>query len=557
MRHIWAYLISPRARPFLVYLIVAAFILGPALLPGYIFALDMVFAPQLHLPLGLSSQLPFNLVLTALNVILPGWLIQKLLLIAIFTLAGLGLHRLAPTTNPAARYAAGLFYVINPFTYERLMAGQYLVLAGYALMPWFLAALLRWLRRPTLRHAAITAAWAVAISLVYLHGFGFVLGLIALAFIIMSIKTMYIFYITTRRPYTRTHRTSLRPILTSAALMTTIILAASSFWLVPLLAPHSSQHHLITGFDERHFLSFRPQPNPHLGLPGGTLALSGFWAERDHLFAPAQPPYYLVTLTAVAALIITGFITTLRRHRVPAILLLATLSAAWILAQGIMDNPFAPLNHWLFDHLPLYRGYREPGKFTALVALAEACFLAAGLGTALTALHRRHPSLAPTAAVLALALPLLATPIMLWGAGGQLTARHYPADWPTLRRVLDAQAPTAKALVLPWHQYLYLDFAGRLIANPAAPYFGPRVIQGDNAEIGLITRQTTDPTSTAIEDHVLAGRTTALATLRDLHIHDVILLKGAPDATGYTWLDHQPGLTLVQDSRTYKLYQLQ
>jgi hypothetical protein len=99
MRQFWTRLTSPRTRPFWAYLAVALVILGPALLPGYILTLDMVFTPQLHLPLTLSSQLPFNLLLTALNVILPGWLIQKLLLITIFTLAGLGLHRLAPTSS--------------------------------------------------------------------------------------------------------------------------------------------------------------------------------------------------------------------------------------------------------------------------------------------------------------------------------------------------------------------------------------------------------------------------------------------------------------------------
>jgi hypothetical protein len=564
MRQFWTRLTSPRTRPFWAYLAVALVILGPALLPGYILTLDMVFTPQLHLNLGLTSQLPFNLLLTALNVILPGWLIQKLLLLTIFTLAGLGLHRLAPTSSPVARYAAGLFYVINPFTYERLMAGQYLVLAGYALLPWFLAALLRWLHRPSPRTAAITAAWAVAISLIYLHGFGFVIGLIILAVLIAGIKTTYILYVISHSRHShpavkplQPRPTNLRPLLTSATLMAAIILAASSFWLVPLLAHHTPQSQLIASFDERHFLSFRSQPDPHLGLPGGTLALSGFWGERDHFATPWPPPYYLVTLAILAALMLTGLLTTLRRHRTPALILLVTLIVSWVLAQGIMDNPFAPLNHWLFDHLPLYRGYRDPGKFLALIALAEAYFLAAGLATTLSHLRRRYPSLTPTAAILLLALPILATPTLIWGANHQLRATHYPADWPALARTLTAHPADTQVLVLPWHQYLYLDFAGRLIANPAAPYFGPRVIQGDNAEIGLIAHQTTDPTATFIEQQILdptTGRTALAARLRSRHITHILLLKGAADTADYAWLDHQPDLVLTRDSQSYQLY---
>jgi hypothetical protein len=147
MRQFWTRLTSPRTRPFWAYLAVALVILGPALLPGYILTLDMVFTPQLHLNLGLTSQLPFNLLLTALNVILPGWLIQKAPAHSPSSPSpASACTGSRPPPAPSARYAAGLFYVINPFTYERLMAGQYLVLAGYALMPWFLAALLRWLR---------------------------------------------------------------------------------------------------------------------------------------------------------------------------------------------------------------------------------------------------------------------------------------------------------------------------------------------------------------------------------------------------------------------------
>jgi len=512
-------------RPLAAYLILALVILGPTLRPGYILTLDMVFTPNMHLW------------------IIPAWLVQKLMLVAIFTAAGLGLHRLAPTKNSVARYAAGLFYVLNPFTYERLMAGQYLVLAGYALLPWLLVAILAWLKKPGLRQAVPVALITAAIGFLSLHTFGFAAIIIALAALLALWRAR-------RTP------TALGNLLLSAALIAGLTGAASSPWLVPLLTGHSQTSASIAGFDTRHFLSFRTQGDAHLGVPGNVLALYGFWGERNDWYTLPKSPYWLLLLAALLALVATGVTAAWRTRKAPTALLLAILILGWVLAQGIMDNPFALLNNWLLEHLPFYRGYREPGKFIALVALAEAYFLAPGVAALLNWLRQKRPSLIPTAAALALVLPVLYTPTMLLGAGGQLTSTDYPADWYALNRTLAAEHSQTKILVLPWHQYLYCDFAGRLIANPSSGFFGPRAIQGDNAEIGLIYTQNPNPTSTFIEQKILdsqSGRTDLAPRLATLNVQYVLLEKTA-DYPDYSWLDHQPGLTLTQDSKTYRLY---
>jgi hypothetical protein len=99
-------------------------------------------------------------------------------------------------------------------------------------------------------------------------------------------------------------------------------------------------------------------------------------------------------------------------------------------------------------------------------------------------------------------------------------------------------------------------FADRLIANPASRFFDRTTIQGDNAEIGLIERQTSNATSEKIEKEILAeDRQEVSKKLKALGIKYVVLAKEA-DYKDYGWLDSQPGLGLVSDTATLKVYEV-
>lgn len=530
------------------YLLLGLLILGPAVGGGYILAFDMVFTPRMPPPSAINHLMPYTTLLWLLNSILPTWLLQKLLLLAILTGAGLGMHRLMPAPSTWAKYAAGLFYVINPFTYERLMAGQYLVLAGYALLPWLVAALLQMVRQPDWKNGLKLAAWLIAISVVSLHTMGFAIMLVLIA------AGLGVWHWRQNKP-------RLARMAAAIGLALLVFVTASSYWLVPLVTHRSSQAALISGFDERHFLSFRTEGDPVIGVPGNVLALYGFWGEREGWYVSPKvaAPYWWVVGLALLALMAGGAIWGWRqKYRLILAFMLAALGLGWVLAQGIMGSPFAHFNHWLFDHLPFYRGYREPGKFVALVALAEALLLGLGVAAVHSWAVRRHPRswLGQYGPGLLLMLPLLYTPNMAWGGAGQLRAVDYPRDWYNLNAQLANPASGGQVLFLPWHQYMYFDFADRVIANPAPRFFDRRTIAGDNPEIGLIERQTSSAQSEAIERSVViagADHTQAAERLARLDIEYVILSKTA-DYDRYAWLDKQPELQLVSDTATLKVF---
>ena len=96
---------------------------------------------------------------------------ERVLLVAIVLLAGLGVHRLVAGERAGLAAFAGVLYAINPFVYDRLLTGQWFLLLGYAVLPWALRALIRTLRgerRAPWMFAALFALTGIAAVVVCL-----------------------------------------------------------------------------------------------------------------------------------------------------------------------------------------------------------------------------------------------------------------------------------------------------------------------------------------------------------------------------------------------------
>ena len=139
------------ALSYIPYLLLGLGVMGPLLLPGFVLTMDMVFAPVMRMPNHVDNTWLFYASLHVLNRFLPADFIQKCMLLSILVASGIGAHRLLWQLRPDgekfprnAIYVGAALYMINPFVYDRFMAGQYGVLLGYCLLPWFARSL--WLR---------------------------------------------------------------------------------------------------------------------------------------------------------------------------------------------------------------------------------------------------------------------------------------------------------------------------------------------------------------------------------------------------------------------------
>ncbi len=541
----------------LEYSVIAMVVIVPLLSPGYILTLDMVFTPKLPLSGEVGNTYLFQTLLHYLNYLVPSQVIEKIILFLILILAGTGMHRLVQYhlqkhtgDTQWGAYFAGIFYMLNPFTYTRFMAGHYLFLLGYALLPFFVLALLRFIEKPGLKSSIKLLGWALGISVISIHTVGFMALLAIMAFAVTILKL-------------RKHGKSLRKFLKYGLMSVVIFMVASSYWLIPFATGQSSNGRLLSNFDQRHAEFFKTVGDAHVGLPGNVLGLYGFWGDDKGIYAlpKAQIPWWPILLIMLLVLAGVGARSSWRKDRHMTVVIAASGVLALVMALGIAFGPVAPLNRWLTNYIPLFSGYREPQKFVALLALAEAYFCGIGLSRLIELIRTRKPKLEnwklQLVCAFCLLLPFIYTPTMLWGFNRQLKAVDYPRDWYALNERLNQDRDNFKVLFLPWHQYMKFDFAGRVIANPANIFFDRPVIQGDNAEFGEVFREVSNPVNEDIENRVLRPGDNAKEAGVGLAQHKIkyIILAKEVDWQDYDFLNHQSDLQLLEQTPNLIVYE--
>lgn len=529
-----------KARPYTIYSAVTLVVLLPLLGPGFILTQDMIFTPTFPMPEGVVSDYPFNASLHFLSLLVQSDILQKLILISILLLSGIGMHRLVKTLNPAQKggnwgiYVASIFFMINPFTYSRFMAGQYAVLLGYALLPWFARLLIEFGRLPSLKTALKLGGLATVIGIVSIHTIG-ELVLLTTAAIMVALWR---------------HRQHLKTYLRYGLIAAALFLLASSYWLVPLAIGKGQTAQVIGQFTSADTTVFATNGQNPLAKLGNIARLQGFWAEERGLYLLPQDRMVLWGLMAfvVIGLVIWGAVVLWRKRPVLLVLFTASGLVAALLAAGAMEP--------LARHIPLFAGYREPHKLVGLVALVYGVLLAFGIQAALARSRRRSETSYGIAAVLLLMLPFVFTRTMLWGFDGQLTPRHYPPDWFSINQRLEQDDSNFAVLFLPWHQYMSFQFAGRIIANPAPAFFSKPTIVSADPELGGAVGSRSTPQQEALQHILSANRQNFAKQLAAQNIKYIILAKEL-DYRKYAYLDSQPGLKPTSDYRTATLYQNQ
>lgn len=454
--------------------LVAFLALGPALGPGHVLRFDMVFVPDLSLRAvlagadGFPRAIPSDAVVAALSTVLPGYVVQSLVLAAVFVLGVAGAFRLltdlvygkgpVPMAGLAAGAVAGTAYLWNPFVAERLLLGQWAVLLGYAGLPWALAAVVR---MTSLRPARGFAGVVCALVPAAIGGFSSVL-LSAL----------------TAGP------TALRRWRDAGLLILALILLSSP-WLIPSLVSGAAT-------DPAGVAAFAARSDTHFGAFGSLLLLGGVWNSG------AVPPGYGESVTAalralVVAVALVGWVWWWRRAR-PVVAVGLSVSAMLglmiALAGVLAPGPLAAL-------IGLWPGFgplRDGQLYVAPLALLQSLGLGAMVLWVLRALPETTPAEgAPvpgmgrmvTVVVLGLS-PVVVLPGLLWGAGGGLAPVEYPPAWREAQVAVAADERPGAVLVLPWSAYRGPDWSGEpvVVLDPATRLFDRRTLWNDDLRVG-------------------------------------------------------------------------
>lgn len=267
-----------------------------------------------------------------------------------------------------------------------------------------------------------------------------------------------------------------------------------------------------------------------LGILYNTLSLHGFWGEALGRVIPnyALHSAWIVIFLIIIAMVGYGIVTVYQRirHQSYTIVGILILITAYILAMGIKAPLLGPtLIQWMYDTIPMYIGLREPQKWLIILVIAYPILGAIGL-------HQLYQKLASSDTIwrwvswMVALLPIVYTPMILFGFRGQLHITHYPQSYYTFKNWLydDAQYKRLtgcqdyplstsekgcfEILVLPWHQYMALSFNARIAPNPWDDFFQSHasrtysLLIGDNMEMAEIYTQSQRPQSYLIEKYV-------------------------------------------------------
>lgn len=430
-----------RHAPALWSLLLAALMLGPALGAGYVLSYDMVWVPDLALRpdfLGVGTALPravpSDAVVAVLDEVVPGMLLQKLVLLGALTLGGLGAARLAGDSL-VARLAATSVYVWNPFVAERLGIGHWPVLLCWAVLPWLVREGVR------LRSDRRIGTWLPLLLVV---------GSLSANAGLMAAATLLAVGLT--------RRTALR--------LAALVVAANAPWVVAGLL------HLDTATSSAAGAVFGLDAEGALPAPISALTLGGIWnaevvpASRETVLLP------LVLTLGLGALAVVGYAGLARRLGSRTT---AALVWLWVVGYGLAVLTWAAPDAvgTLAGAVPGGGLLRDGTRSLALCAPLMAGLVASGVEWCAP----RAPRLVVAAA--GALLPLAFMPDAAWGLSGELRPVAFPDSYAGARAAL-ADAPDGDLVVLPFTSYRAPEWNhGRKVLDPLPRYLQPDYLVND------------------------------------------------------------------------------
>ncbi len=551
--------LDPRSASAGLAILWAAFLTGlvasPWLGDGYIFGTDWPGPRRFNFPTEVSSSAALQAALAALSRIVSGEVTGKLFVCGLLFVAALTSYRAIPAGGFVPRATASIVYLVNPFVYGRLHYGQLFLLAGYAVLPWMAFRLRRLLVEP-----GVGTALVLAVSLVLLGIFSLHLFLVASALAGTLLLTHAV--------AAKDRVAYLKRLAPGLLLAVGATLAASSYWVIPILIGRGLEGGVIAGIGSGDLAAYAAVPDQQLGLLPNLLGLYGFWAENTGRFTSMKDfvplwPALLAVILAIGALGAVAAFRSRRDRLAPWVAgLLLSVLIALVLEMGVSHPLTSGLATWVDSNIPIYRGMRDAGKWAALLALVYSQLF--GLGAAATVdwiRTRLHGAFQTDWSVgiatgMLLAFPLYYGNGLLFGMHGEIKPSQYPAGWYTADRVLAADHHPGRTLFLPWHEYMTLSFVqneNSVVAPPAPSFFSTPVLVSANPDVPG-TAVPTDPDQVAVASLVVAGNQGHWAEVLAAHNVKYVLLAREVDWKSYAYLAEQPGLALVGDYGSIVLY---
>ena len=416
--------------------VLSVLVLGPALRPGYALTYDMVFTPHESLlpwTLGAGSALPRSVpqdaVIAVLNTVLPGWLLQKIALLAALVLAGFGAARCV--RGPGAWVAVTLA-IWNPFVAERLVQGHWSLLIAYACVPWIVCA-------ASARRWPVVVLWCALAALT--PSGGLLVAVIAIPAVLLL-------------PGRRVFK----------AAWSLAIFATNLPWIVPALMPAGASSQGTDVFGLR--------AEGPWGSVLTAVGLGGIWNGEAVLPSRAL---WIAPLVGVAACTLAAFgwsAFSRRFGRVAVILLAVSMIGVGLALLSAM----APAFFVSITEIPGGGLLRDAQKLLAPLAMLIAVLASTGIGRLVEKVADR--AVAVSLIVLTVVIPIATMPDLAFGASGRVSSVEYPSDFESVREQLGSGV--GDVITLPWAAFRNFGWNQHRTVLDPLPRFLARSVVADH-----------------------------------------------------------------------------
>ena len=533
---------------YLEYGVLALLIVWPLLAKGYVFAMDMTWPAHFDFPDQISNFYPIQILLWLINFIIPSWLIQKFVIFFTFFFAGLFAHKLIKTKYQWPKYFAGLLYILTPYLYSKFLYGQIWLCLAYALVPLLLRYLWNFLDELNWKNLLKCLAVFCLIGFIGLH-FAFISALIVGLSVLVHLIALLI-----KKDYAKFKR-----VFKFTLTLFVLFFIINSFWIFAFASGENSASQNLQLFDDNQMEIFRTD-NGGTNVFFNVLSMYGFWGDRHNLYVlPKQfIPFWWVISIVFMVLSIFGLVISFvkKEKREVAVFSGLLILIGTILSVGIASETLRPFILWMNDHIPFYKGFREPQKFTALIVFGYCLLISNSLSYFSKKIKKENYI------VIALFLIILYNPLMFNGLRGQMFVSNYPNSWAQAKTILANDTSEAKTLVFPWHLYMSYDFTRNKIVGPlACTYFGnTKTICGDNMELENTYALTNRAISNFMIDIIPHLETYAddfAKGMSTYNIKYVMILKEVDWEKYNDFIERQTNVNNIFESNEIILYQIQ
>ncbi len=517
---------SPDLLPLMFFFGVSLFLMAPLLLHGgYFLQFDYIIGPDIHLDINriqTGEQLPnsmfYNAIFWFLSLFLPTFVIQKLVLFSIVFGGLLVVYRATASFSRLTRAAGASLYVLNPFVYDRMMAGHWALLIGYMLLPYFLFKAQSFWNRPSRDGILkLSIIWSIAATLS-----GHMLVIYGLVWLTITLVQQPIF----------------KAFLLSSKVVLYVLLL-NSWWIVWLMASNN----VYESLNGTALGAFQTRADQAHGLLFNMVTLQGFWvgawrSVKDYF--SFWPFLSILWLSPV----LVGVWQYLSQRKIKTGMVLIVLSAiSLMLAAGSYPTTYS-FNTFLFVNVPGLVAFREPQKLLSILAITYLFFVLHGLEF----LQRQYRKFGTGAAIATVVLSLLLVRPWWYGFDGQVRLTEFPGSWYALQAELKSDD---HILVLPWSLYITNSFAGNIVAQPAIEFFGPQAIVNTDPKLSGVP-DPSSPENMEISVALEAQDIDALQRIFKERNIGYVLLVNSFSSQNYAWImgDWPPSTAISDDLST-------